>query len=156
MIDDEDLEAVSRHKWHMVDTKGNNHEYARTSIKQPDGRLRKVRLHRFLMQPPSDMVIDHINGNGLDNRRSNLRICTHSQNTMNQKAQVGRSSKYRGVFRHKTPNKKWDRWRANVQTKGKRFDVGLFVEEEDAARAYDKKAREIFGEFARLNFPEAI
>ena len=94
------------------------------------------------------MQIDHINDNGLDNRRSNLRICSQSQNLMNcRKPKTLFSSKYKGVSwvqKHK-------RWKVSIAFKGKRKYIGHFLSEIDAAKAYNKAAEKYFGEFARLN-----
>jgi hypothetical protein len=89
------------------------------------------------------MVVDHINGNGLDNRRCNLRICTPAQNGLNSRPRVDGKSRFKGVFPH------GDRWRAKV---GGRH-LGLFDDEVEAAKARDRLARKLHGKFARLNFP---
>lgn len=97
-----------------------------------------------------DKQIDHINGDGKDNRIENLRLTTSQQNNLNRKALKGTSSKYKGVYWHKLTQK----WCSSI--KFNRIDryLGVYVSEEEAARAYDKAARETFGEYARLNFPE--
>lgn len=108
---------------------------------------KQVRLSRLLAAPPSGMVVDHINGNPLDNRRSNLRVCTVKENNWNRKRRVGGTSLYKGVSR--APNG----WFANIWPHGKCRHLGRFKSEIDAARAYDEAAREEYGEFACLNFP---
>lgn len=100
------------------------------------------------------MMIDHKNGNGLDNRRSNLRFCTNAQNQHNQRKWGSRSgkplsSRYKGVSWHRRGH-----WRAKIQAQGKRRYLGQFQSEEAAARAYDRAARELHGEFAVLNFSD--
>jgi hypothetical protein len=112
----------------------------------------KLYMHRHLT---GWKLIDHINGDGLDNRRANLRQATTSQNMANRRKQQtfnGKpvSSQYLGVTWDKT-NKAW---RAQVKCDGKRYRLGLFKREVDAALAYDRQKRELFGEFARLNFPD--
>ena len=92
------------------------------------------------------MEIDHINGNGLDYRKCNLRVCTHQQNLQNQRIQKG-VSKFKGVCWHKASQK----WMAKIKHNYKTIYLGVFNNEIDAAKSYNKKAKELFGEFARLN-----
>lgn len=112
-----------------------------------------ILLHRLIMKPRNDMDIDHINGNGLDNRRKNLRICTKKQNQGNRRKIGTFTSKYKGVYFPK--GKK--RWRANItKGTGTRFHLGYFDNEEDAAKAYDNAALEYFGKFANINFKQTL
>lgn len=107
------------------------------------GRKKSVALHRWLMGTPDGMDTDHINGNKLDNRRSNLRVCTRAQNAQNRHAQTNnRSCQFKGVNLHKNGS-----WRMHIQVSG-------FSTSEEAARAYDRVARMFHGEFANLNFPD--
>jgi len=109
-------------------------------------------MHRVIMRAPKGVMCDHRNHNGLDNRKSNLRLCTSAQNQYNKKPKKDCASKYKGVVRRKDCKK----WRAKIGFKGKRIHLGYFDDEMDAAMAYDDKAIELFGEFAYLNFPERI
>lgn len=111
---------------------------------------RRWALHRWIMQPPDDMVVDHINGDPLDNRRSNLRICTHAQNLANGRSHRDSTSKYRGVsYRPREGT-----WRAQISVGNQRSKfLGQYRTEEEAALAYDAAARDRYGEYARLNFP---
>jgi hypothetical protein len=111
----------------------------------------KYILARYIMNCPKGMVVDHINGNRLDNRKSNLRICTQFQNTKNRFKSRSNKSGYKGVsfFKAKYPLKK--PWVAEIVYNYKRISLGYFYTKEDAAKAYNKKAIELFGEFAKLN-----
>jgi hypothetical protein len=100
------------------------------------------------MNTPKGMQTDHINRNKLDNRKSNLRVCTASQNRMNQPTRGNSTSDYRGVYQPKDKNK----WKSVIQHQNKRVFIGYFKEETHAALAYDLWAKELFEEFAQTNF----
>ena len=147
IIDHADSDLISPHTWYPWANKGKlrtvNWAYTRT------GDVTTY-MHRMILEAKKGQIIDHADGDGLNNRRCNLRFCTNSQNQANSPAPTGISG-FRGVFwEGKYPNKPW---RAAVYNHGPRY-VGRFKEPEDAARARDRKALEIFGEFATLNFPE--
>ncbi|KKM76746.1 hypothetical protein LCGC14_1376980 [marine sediment metagenome] len=108
------------------------------------GGRRIGRMHNMLLSPPRGMEADHINGNGLDNRRRNLRVVTRAQQCMNRRPQ-GKSSKYKGVCRYK------GRWHARIKINGHETHLGYFKEERYAAAAYNQAAQAAFGEFAWLN-----
>jgi len=113
---------------------------------------RIVTLARFIMGAKPNQIIDHINGNPLDNRRCNLRFVTTQQNAYNQKKQKRiTSSRYKGVYRQSQSRKK--SWMAYITQDGKKRNLGTYSTEEDAARAYDKAAKKLFGEYAHLNSP---
>lgn len=106
------------------------------------------KLHRVILGiPPENMVIDHANRNTFDNRKINLRFVTYSQNCWNRSTNYAGTSKFKGVCLDKKRNK----WRAQIKLHGKGMFIGRYNDEEDAARAYDEKATELFGEFAVLN-----
>jgi hypothetical protein len=106
-------------------------------------------MHRLILQPPAGLDTDHVNHNGLDNRRANLRACTRSQNVANGRQMVVSSSQFRGVY--------WDarcsKWKATITKNGKSVHLRRFATEVEAARAYDDAALKIYGEFAMPNFP---
>lgn len=111
-----------------------------------------VSLHRFLMNPPSHLEVDHIDGDGLNNCRSNLRVVTHRENMANQGKRFGEfSSRFVGVHWHAQRRK----WNAMIRREGKRIHLGLFTNEEDAAMAYDTAVLEMSPGFGMLNFPQA-
>lgn len=150
IVSDEDFELISAHTWH-ANLGGGGIPYAYTNIRKPDGGYRRVSMHQLLLGGRPRCDIDHINGNGIDNRRENLRHCTHRQNVWNQKSRGGRSQ-YRGVvYDTGSPRKPW---RALLGVGYERYRLGRFRTEIEAALAYDKKAVEVYGEFARLNFPD--
>lgn len=142
IIDTVDCDRVAQYTWcAQSDT---HRVYARARV---NGAF--VRLHRFILYAPPGVDVDHINGNGLDNRRSNLRVCSHSQNMSNRARPSSNSSGYKGVSREGS------RWRAYVTTDGHRMYLGTFDRPEDAARAYDNAASRLHGEFSQLNFPHS-
>jgi hypothetical protein len=110
-----------------------------------------IYMHLEIMSAPDGMEVDHMNGNGLDNRRENLRLCTRAQNRMNSVKRIGKSSTFKGVYWHKNCRK----WRASLKLDGKEIHIGYFNTELEAAEAYDEKALELFGEFAKPNFKDA-
>jgi len=107
-----------------------------------------VKMHRAIVDAPGHLFVDHIDHNGLNNRRSNLRLCSIAQNNLNATSRKG-SSKYKGVH-WKRKSKKWS---AAIQLNRKIYHIGLFDNEIAAAKAYDKRAKQLHGEFACLNFP---
>jgi hypothetical protein len=138
LVDEADYEWLMGYKWRVARAGACGAPYAGRSER---GHL--VFMHRQIMNPPQGKVVDHKNGNSLDNRRCNLRICDRAQNAHNQRGRSGRKSRFVGVSPH------GDKWLAQV---GKRY-VGIFEDEMEAAKARDRKAREIYGEHAWLNFP---
>ncbi len=141
IVDATDYATLSQFRWHATECRGRC--YAATVI---DGK--SVAMHRMLMSPPRGMVVDHIDGNGLNNRRSNLRLCTPTQNRRNTRPRR-KTSAFLGVSR------RGDKYLARIKYQGRCLYLGLFDTEVEAARARDEKARELFGEFAWLNFPDA-
>jgi len=144
LVDARNYEWLSRYKWSVHDAGKGKTQYAVRGCKG-----RKVFMHREIMKPPPGMVVDHINRNGLDNREANMRNCTRLQNLQNRYWDAGRSQ-YRGV------SPVGDKWQAVVGYHGETIHLGLFDDEVEAAKARDRKAYELAGPFAYLNFPEEI
>lgn len=117
-----------------------------------NGYKHKMLLHRFILKLSKEdkTLCDHINRNPLDNRKSNLRKADSSQNNMNRGTRSNNTSGYKGVSYDVSRNK----WQSMIACRGERYHIGRFPTKEEAARAYDEKAKELFGEFAYLNFPE--
>ena len=136
IVDDEDYELLSKYKWRVASGKNHDHHYA----------IAGVRMHRLILDAPPGYMVDHINGDTLDNRKVNLRLCTNSQNQQNTSSRGG-TSKYKGVsFRSRD-----GRWIAAFQYDGIRYYCGIWDTEEEAARAVDKKRGEVCGDFASKN-----
>jgi hypothetical protein len=141
IIDDDDYEKLTKFKWNWTALNNRSGFYARGD----------VMMHNVIMDTPDGLGVDHINGNGLDNRKENLRICTSSQNHANRRRPqnaIPASSRFRGVHLRKDHKK----WSAQITHQNKVYWLGYFDDEEEAARAYDAKAKELFGVYARLNF----
>lgn len=120
--------------------------YARKNIRR-NGRMVTVGMHAIITGWP---YVDHVNGNGLDNRRANLRQATHGQNMGNKRIYSSNTSGFKGVGLHRKSSK----WQAIIWRDGKSHYLGRYAIPEEAARAYDRAAVELFGDFARLNFPK--
>ena len=146
IVDDADAQWLSRFRWHAV--RIYKTYYAATT--DPAARKR-IYLHRAIMRPSEGLEVDHINGNGLDNRRENLRICSHRDNLCNQRRQEGRDSLYRGVTLDKRAIKQVHPWLAQIKAHGQHYNLGRFATQESAALAYNNAARRFHGEFAQLN-----
>mgnify|MGYP001604006363 CR=1 FL=1 len=135
-----DRDKVNSRSWHVAIRK--NRSRAETAI---NGRV--VDLGRFILSAPKHLHVDHINGDALDNRRENIRLCTVSQNNANRFFKLGKS-KYKGVSKHPLSKK----WRATIGINWRNLHLGVFDKEIDAARTYDLAAKKYFGEFAKTNF----
>jgi hypothetical protein len=147
VIDDEDADLVAGFKWYPMKAEGK--VYAAGWKHMPPGRY-FVHLHRLIADAQPGEIIDHVDRDPLNCRRSNLRRVTRQQNRFNtgpQRKLGGTTSKYKGVFFCRTTG----RFRARIVRNGQRTYLGCFLNEDDAARAYNAKAKELFGEFAYLN-----
>jgi hypothetical protein len=151
IVDAGDYDLMSTHRWHVrekVRPAGNRWgPWAVTSARAEDGRLTTIAMHTMIT---GWALVDHVNTNGLDNRRVNLRPATIAQNRHNSRPNHGTSSHFKGVTWHKANGK----WQAGIKIDGKNRYLGIFASEVEAARVYDAAALDAFGEFAYLNFPE--
>lgn len=150
LIDEDDRHYLTDYPWTI---KSNGYIYALQHLGYANGKRirRHIYLHRFLLNAKEGQIVDHKNGNKLDNRRSNLRFVTAAQNTQNRGSEKfrGRHSNYKGVCR--TSNTAKHQWRATITRDGIINHLGTFEKEIDAARAYNRAAAKFFGDYARLN-----
>jgi len=145
LVDDADYEWLNQWRWHAHFNKYTF--YARRRTSKIEGQ-KLLLMHRLILNAQKGQEIDHRNTKGYDNQRCNLRFCTHTQNVRNKRLSSKGSSRFKGVDWRKDRGK----WRANIKAARKPIFLGHFSREIDAAKAYDRKAKELFGDFARLNF----
>lgn len=150
IVDPEDYERINKYKWNAY--RGYSSYYSKRKIyNRKKGTERTIYMHRYIMNAPEGMVVDHINHNGLDNRKENLRFATRAENVRySRKTKNKFSSDYKGV--HYITKAK--RWRAMITFENKTIYIGQYKDEISAAKAYDRAAKKYFGEFACLNFPK--
>lgn len=154
LIDDEDAERILAHKWTLltINREGKITYYARRNVAPQgwNGPQKSILLHRFILDAPDGMQVDHINHDGLDNRRENLRLATNAQNHWNIPSSRPNQFGFRGV---ESPKRFNGGYGARIKVNGELVRVGPFKTAEEAARAYDLLAKHYHGEFATLNFP---
>jgi len=144
LVDDEDFERVNAIKWHVYKSKHTS--YAIGAI-YPNGKQKSIWIHQVIMNPyDRNIIIDHKDHNGLNCQKYNLRKCTRSQNCQNKKLISNCKSEYKGVTKSKY------RFRSRITKDKILVHIGYFKTEIEAAKAYDIKAKELFGEFALINF----
>lgn len=144
LMDTDDLPLLSG--YHLEDRNG----YIRLSKRAEGGQRVRTSYHRFIINAPDDMEVDHINRNSYDNRKANLRLCTRSQNARNRKGRKNTSSRFKGVVFDKG-HKGSKPWRAYTTIDGRRIWLGYHPTQEAAAKVYDEYAKKQFGQFACLN-----
>jgi hypothetical protein len=143
LVDDADFEFLSQWKW--CAQRSDNLYYASRKISLDNGKTKTFRMHREIMRPPDNLLVDHKNGNTLDNRRENLRICTNQENCMNSSLPIDNKSGFKGVHLDRS------KWRSRIVFNGKPIHLGMFDNPRDAGMAYNKAAIKYFGDFAKLN-----
>jgi len=143
LVDDEDYERLSKFKWYY-----HNGYAARLTYDTATKKRKLIFMHRLILNTPDGKYTDHRDGNELNNMKSNLRICSTSQNMQNQRPHQDGTSVFKGVCWHKGKGK----WLAYIKPEGKQKHLGYFKSETKAAFAYDEAAIALFGEFAKTNF----
>lgn len=138
IVDDEDYEYLNQWKWYVYIDK-----IYRYAIRTDYKTRKRIKMHRVILNAPSNLFVDHIDHDGLNNQRNNIRLCTNTQNQWNMR---GRRNGLKGVSVEKYC------FRAAIKYQNKTIHLGSFKTEIEAAKAYDKKAKELFGEFSLLNF----
>ena len=146
LVSPQDYCQLAGYNWYLA---GNGKQfYAFRNEKIGPGKTKMVSMHREIMKAPKGLIVDHKNGNSLDNRRPNLRLGTQSQNMQNRAKKKGTTSRFVGVCYDKRDRK----WIARIRTDGKVKCLGSHSNEIEAAKAYDAAAKKYHGEFAKLNF----
>lgn len=145
LVDDDMYDYLMQWKWYANNLSGKF--YAIRNHRENKKFVAQLLMHRFIMNPSKGLVVDHLNGNTLDNRKCNLRVCTYSQNSMNRIKQINNNSGYKGVSWHK--NHKI--YESRIMSNGVNIHIGSFENIIDAARAYNDAAVKYHGEFAKLN-----
>jgi hypothetical protein len=161
IVDAADFEWLSQWKWHYSAASDGRHGYARRAIYLGGGsgapKLRRIKMHREIMDAPVGIMVDHVNGDTLDNRRRNLRLAHDWQNGANRSANSNKPHPYKGVYyvKPKSSDGPWKCWVAilveSTTGKKRRHSLGMYHTPQEAAQAYNQAAKEYFGEFALLN-----
>lgn len=149
IVDDEDYDMLCAMKWRATECV--NTFYASASLPRCAGVQKTVKMHRLILGVTDPKIhCDHRDGNGLNNQKSNLRICTNGENQRNATLRTDNKTGFKGVCFYSRDNK----FVSRIRIAGRSFYLGSYHTAEDAARAYDEAAKRLHGEFARLNFPQ--
>lgn len=148
LVDRKDYEWLMQWKWAVSKATRGGFYAKRVSKRDENGKQHNIYMHREILGAQSGQEVDHISGESLDNRRSNLRLCTHRENLYNSRSHCDAKSRFKGVTWDKSRHK----WMALIYYKGKQHNLGRFDSEKDAALAYNRASTAYHGKFARLNF----
>lgn len=141
IVDDDDYSWLTQWTWRACVSRWQRHIYV---VRSGD----EMRMHRLITNTPKGMMVDHANGDGLDNRRANLRVCSAIENQRNKRKRIGVSS---SIFKGVSWDRQCHRWRVQIMVEGRNKSIGRFATEAEAAVAYNDAATVLFGEFALLN-----
>lgn len=144
LVDDEDFEFVNQWKWYFFQRPGSNTYYAKTRMNTGYKIYKNVFMHRLIMKVSKSLHIDHINGDGFDNRKSNLRVVTHHENMLNRSTRINNTSGYPGIYKREN-----NKFVASISSGKKRVYLGFFSSYEEALAARKKAEDEYFGEFSK-------
>ena len=150
IVDDADYDYLNQFKWHALKLAGKFYVGRKLTVSK--GKRNQILMHRLIMKPDKGMVIDHLDGNPLNNQKNNLRICTHSDNMRNCKISIKNTSGYKGVSFLKKKNT----YKSAIKFNKKTIYLGYYIDPIDAARAYNAAAIKYFGEFANLNIIDEL
>lgn len=145
LVDNSDFEELNKYKW-FANKLGNTFYAVRTSKKDSEGKTKTILMHRVIMSNPEGFDVDHIDSNGLNNQKKNLRVCTHSENTRNRGVQKNSTSKLKGVTWNKTGKK----WQSQIKVEGKYIYLGIFEDKIEAYEAYCKACVKYHGDYHKL------
>lgn len=145
LVDDDMYDYLMQWKWFANNIKG--YFYAGRNITSSKCKQSRISMHRLIMKPDKGMIIDHLDGDALNNQKNNLRICNHSENMRNRKLGKNNTSGYKGVSYQKRDNN----WRSYIKFNNKTINIGTYTNPIDAARAYNEAAIKYHGKFAKLN-----
>lgn len=151
MVDDEDFEWLNQFKWHVS---GNGYATNTRYIRGSGRRNQKsvnTYMHRMIMANPQGKKIDHIDGDGFNNQKSNLRVCSNAENSRNSSKSKSNTSGFKGVFLHDPKIRLAKPWRARLRFNRENYHLGFYTTKEEAARAYNEGALKYFGKYAKLN-----
>ena len=147
LVDDEDFEELNNVKWYALWNPHTKTFYAVRNIRVRNGKRTMISMHRIIMNTPKGMDTDHQDGDGLNNQRTNLRVCTNAQNNQNKSKYSNNITGFKGVVLHKEAKK----FQAQIFVNRKHINLGLFNSLKKAALAYNEAAKKYHGEFANLN-----